>query len=157
VRVSVATPRTAIAAVMTAVDALDNRSANEPARVSLQMQVGSEQLGLHVEVRDGTVHTTFRTDSPELRSALTQEWQAVVPATGHEMQVAPPVFLSVPSAGADAGFTPFGQGPSQQRGQPAPEPATFSLSRGSADAATAEPVAAPVAALSSVSLLNAFA
>ena len=36
--------------------------------------MGDESLALRVELRDGTVHTTFRAQSAELRSALAQEW-----------------------------------------------------------------------------------
>lgn len=55
------------------------------------------ELSVRLSYRDGDVHTTFRTDSPELRAALTREWQgfaagAALEPRGH--RIADPVFTT---------------------------------------------------------------
>jgi hypothetical protein len=50
--------------------------------VRLEFSVGDEKLGVRVELRANEVHTTFHTESAELRTALAAEWQAVA-ASAH--------------------------------------------------------------------------
>jgi hypothetical protein len=53
----------------------------------------SERLSVRVEYRDGTIHTTFRTDSSQLRDVISHEWQAqAVAAEQRSYRVADPVF-----------------------------------------------------------------
>jgi hypothetical protein len=68
--------------------------------VKLQFSVGGEELAVRVELRGDRVHTTFRTDSPELRSALAREWQAVSTQQNGDrgQRLADPVFASSSSA-----------------------------------------------------------
>lgn len=55
----------------------------------------SEHLSVRVEYRDGTVHTTFRTDSSQLRDVISNEWQAQAAASEQRSyRVADPVFNS---------------------------------------------------------------
>ena len=155
-----ATLRETMAAVVTAVETLERRADAVQKSVDLQFHVGEERLVLRVELRDGTVHTTFRTESPELRTALAHEWQAMMPtAAGRELRLADPVFSSTPANGGEAASGSLGQGAPHQRGQQTPEQAAalsrlpdFSESPAAADFAPAVPVAP-----SSATLLQAFA
>ncbi len=162
----VATVRETMAAVISAVDALERRADVQQKSVDLQFHVGNEKLGLRVELRDGAVHTTFHTESSEMNSALTHEWHEVVqPALAREIHLADPVFHSastsgnaVPAASADSGATAFGQGAQQQREQPKAPPAFASaLKREFYESASPEaaPAVSPVS--SSSQLLNALA
>ncbi len=81
--------------------------------VMLQFSVSGVDLGVRVELRGDGVHTTFRTDSPELRAALAQEWQTVAGGQGSERSArfADPVFTS-----ASQGNAQHGDGSADQRG-----------------------------------------
>lgn len=53
----------------------------------------TDRLSVRVEYRDGTVHTTFRTDSGQLREAVAHEWQTQsVSAQQRNYRMADPVF-----------------------------------------------------------------
>jgi hypothetical protein len=53
----------------------------------------SDRLSVRVEYRDGTVHTTFRTDSAQLRDAISHEWQGqAATAEQRSYRMADPVF-----------------------------------------------------------------
>jgi hypothetical protein len=52
----------------------------------------TEHLSVRVEYRDGTVHTTFTTDSAQLRDAISHEWQTQTPNEQRPYRVAEPVF-----------------------------------------------------------------
>jgi hypothetical protein len=163
----VATVRETMAAVISAVDALERRADVQQKSVDLQFNVGSEKLGLRVELRDGTVHTTFRTESAEMNGALTREWHAVVqPGLGREVRLAEPVFSSAPSANnyvqaasGDSASTAFGHGAHQQQEQQQKAPQSFSsaLKREFYDPVVTEsaPATSPVA--NSSQILNALA
>lgn len=90
--------------------------------VSLQFTVSGVELAVHVELRGNAVHTTFRTDSPELRAALAAEWQSVNPtASGNRSQwLADPVFSSSSSGNGMSGNTNSGfqQHADARQGQP---------------------------------------
>jgi len=162
----VATVRETMAAVISAVDALERRADVQQKSVDLQFHVGSERLGLRVELRDGAVHTTFRTESSEMNSALAHEWHEVVqPALARTIHLAEPVFHSastpgsaVPAASSDSAATAFGNGAQQQREQPkAPPTFASALKREFYESAAPEaaPAIAPVS--NSSQLLNALA
>lgn len=93
--------------------------------VALNFNVGGESLSVRVAVQEGQVHTQFKTDSTDLRSAIAHEWQAVGPESASGVRFADPVFNSASGAEARAG-TDLGQG-SRQQGQPAYESAEGSL------------------------------
>jgi hypothetical protein len=155
----VATPRETMAAVVHAVEALERHEDASQKSVDLKFQVGGEKLDLRVELKDGTVHTTFRTESAELRTALATEWRATVPAeSGANVRLAEPVFNSASSNGESA-FGSAGQGAPQQRSPQDRAPAAFSLPQEFSDAGSTESVSvtAVVPTARPVSLLNAFA
>ena len=85
--------RRAVEAVLTLAD---QSVATDQRTVRLQFTVGGEELAVRVELRGERVHTTFRTDSPELRIALAHEWQAVSAGQngGRTQRLADPVFSS---------------------------------------------------------------
>jgi hypothetical protein len=155
----VATARETIAAVVAAIDALQNRPEANQKVVDLQYRVGDEHLALRVELRDGTVHTTFRTDSPELRSALAQEWRSVVqPASGSELRVADPVFSTSQHFNGEASFGSSGQGAAyQQHGEPGGSSARPPRVSEFSTPVTSDPVPVTPAANAAPQLLNAFA
>ena len=99
----------AVDAVMTATEHLGtaNRST-----VRLQFSVGDANLSVQVELRAGQIHTTFRTDSSDLRSALASEWQALNGDSGRAVRLADPIFAPATTTPDNAGF---GEGAAGQR------------------------------------------
>lgn len=73
--------------------------------VNLQFSVSGVDVAVRVEMRQDGVHTTFRTDSPELRAALAQEWNSVVTAqpADRPQRLAEPVFTSTSSSAPNSG------------------------------------------------------
>lgn len=148
-----ATPAEVSAAAHRAVDAVlastDRFTPVTQSSVDLQLSVGDAPLSVRVEVRGGVVHATFRTDSPELRTALAQEWQAA----GHQqsadqsLRLAPAVFTNADRSSGDAGSAFAGQNFSQARDQSArsaPEFFPTGAARSQLTAAlTAEPATSP--------------
>lgn len=67
----------AVETVTSVVDAQAASKLQPVPSVQLKFKFGTEDLAVRVELRNGTVHTEFRTDSPELRAAITNEWKAV--------------------------------------------------------------------------------
>ncbi len=157
--VPVANVRETIAAVVSAVETLEHRTSTASRSIDLQFHVGADKLGLRIELRDGTVHTTFLAATPELRNALMQEWHAVIPAAfGRELSVAPPVFNAAAVNGDETAFGALNQGNPQSRGHPEPKPALAPSARALTDAVATESVPVVSAAMpNAVSLLNAFA
>lgn len=83
------------------IDAQFSASMQKSGSVQLHLKFGGEDLSVRVEIRDGAVHTDFRTDSAPLRAALEREWQAVVSAAPAQMQrYLEPVFS--PGSGTSA-------------------------------------------------------
>jgi hypothetical protein len=155
---TVATPRETMAAVVSAINALETRASTDQKRVDLQFHVGDQRLALRVELRDGTVYTTFRTDSPELRTALAQEWHSVVqPVASREMRLADPVFSSSLSTGGESASGSKGQGSPREREPGAPRQVTFPLSSEASGLMVSESAPAASLAISSNQLLHAFA
>jgi hypothetical protein len=150
----VATVSETLAAVATAIESLEQRASGAASRVDLQFQVGGDKLGVRVEWREGTLHTFFRTDSPELRAALALEWQsALPPVVSRELNVAPPVFGATTDRPLD--FGSLNSGHSQDRSAPAPSRAA--APKRSASAAPVVAAAAVSPATHSLSLLHVFA
>jgi hypothetical protein len=83
----------------------------------LQFSVGGTDLNVRVEMRADEVRATFRTDSPELRSALAHEWQAAGnPVAGERsFRLAPPVFTSNQSDASGSLSFAGGDASSRQR------------------------------------------
>ncbi|HEX2853447.1 MAG TPA: hypothetical protein VHO24_09425 [Opitutaceae bacterium] len=90
-------------AVNAAMEAGERMKSDGQRAVDLQFSFGSDDLSVRVELHEGRVRATFRTDSAEIRGALAQEWQ-VLNAAGADRakRFADPVFAansSTPSAG----------------------------------------------------------
>ena len=99
-------------AVDTAMAAADRLAAGVQRSVNLQFSVSGVDLGVRVEMRGDAVHTTFHTDSPELRTAIAHEWQAVsVQNESRPQRLADPVF----SSGTHSGLGQSGDGSAHQR------------------------------------------
>lgn len=97
--------RRAVESVMAVIDHLAQGTRRG---VNLQFSVSGTDVAVRVEMRHDGVHTTFQTDSPELRMALAQEWHAVVATQSADraQRLAEPVFTSTSAGGptsADAG------------------------------------------------------
>ena len=163
-----AAPADAIAATAhRAVDAVlastERFTSGSHSSVNLKLSVGGSDLDVRVEIRGGAVHATFRTDSPELRTALAQEWQASgARADDHPLRLAPPVFTAGDRPGLDAGSA-FSGDQSRQSRDPGARPATefvlpgFSRGRSGATAAAVGALA-PVPSVPATTLhLHAFA
>ncbi len=103
---------------------------------NLKLAVGDSELLVRVEVRAGEVHATFRTDSPELRAALSHEWRAAaLQSTEQPLRMAVPVFASAERSFGDSGAGSSHEQPAQHREQPASPSPEFLLpgsSRGKA-------------------------
>jgi hypothetical protein len=95
----------AVATVTGLAEAQFSASMHKAGSVQLRLKFGGEDLNVRVELRDGVVHTDFRTDSPGLREALAKEWQAVAAAApGHLQRFLDPVFSPAsPSSATDQG------------------------------------------------------
>jgi hypothetical protein len=110
----------AVATVTGLAEAQFSASMQKAGSVQLRLKFGGEDLSVRVELRDGAVHTDFRTDSPALREAISREWQAVAAASpGHLQRFLDPVFSpSSPATSTDAG-TQHHASHRQQQHQPA--------------------------------------
>jgi len=93
----------AVATVTNLVDTQFTASMQKAGSVQLRLKFGGEDLSVRVELRDGAVHTDFRTDSPELRAALNREWQAVASQSSEALRrFVEPVFSPSSSNGGDS-------------------------------------------------------
>ena len=147
----------AVDAVLSAAE----RVSGERNSVNLQFSLAGNDLAVRVEFRGGSVHATFRTDSPELRAALESEWTAAgSKITDASVRMAPPVFTS---SNAGSSTTSSGEGASQQRESARQASSSFSLPspRGgpfaNSPAEDRTSAAAPRAALSTTLHLHTFA
>lgn len=112
--------RTAHEAVEVVLHAADQVSARTQKTVNLRFSVGDAALSVRVELHANEVRTTFRTDSAELRAALSHEWQSVAQGGlggDRPFRIAPAVFSSSEPAPAN-GFA--GDASSQSREQKSP-------------------------------------
>ena len=109
----------AVDTVTSLVDTQFSASMQKSGSVQLRLRFGGEDLSVRVEIRDGAVHTDFHTDSPELRSALSREWQALAAQSPEQLRrYLEPVFSPAPSSVPASADTPAAftrqQQPSQQ-------------------------------------------
>ncbi len=112
----------AVEAVLTAADRF---GAGGHHAVSLQFSVGGADLTVRVELHADEVRTQFRTDSPELRTALAHEWQAVNGnGADRPVRLAAPVFASADGSQAAASS---GDGAQHQRNRGSHRPADLEL------------------------------
>jgi hypothetical protein len=98
---SVALTSTAHRAVEAVLSVTDRFAAREQHSVNLQFSVAGSDLNVRVELRAGEVHTTFRTDSSELRAALSGEWHTMTTQgnSDRSTRLAPPVFTASEQSG----------------------------------------------------------
>jgi hypothetical protein len=95
----VAAPRV-LGVVHEVVEAQEAAKLRPAPSVHLRLQVAGETIGLRVELRDEAVRTHFTTVSPELRAALTREWQAAQSeAPAGAPRLLDPVFPAVADRG----------------------------------------------------------
>ncbi len=111
----------AVEAVETVVDAQAAARLEPTPGVALRFRAGHEELAVRIEWRAGQVHTEFRTDSEEWRTAVAHEWRAVTARPDSALRSAEAVFApaSGTSDGSSAsGFSSHsGQSSSQQQQQ----------------------------------------
>ncbi len=120
-------------AVDAALSAAETVSSGAHQAVNMQFSVGNADLSLRVELRNGEIHTTFRTDSADLRLDLAHEWQSSNPGSGNgSLRLAEPVFTSSGSPGSMAA----GENASQQRSGQGRSDASPAFSGGMGSAAT---------------------
>jgi hypothetical protein len=102
----------------------------------------SARLSVRVEYRDGTVQTTFRTDSSQLRDAISHEWQTQGAANEQRpYRMAEPVFSQTSSDRQN--FSSPGDGSGRQRAFDQPAAPSFSSTGRNAGSTTS--VAVPAA------------
>jgi len=135
---------------------------SEPISLSIQLD-DTHRVDVSVSLRDGRVHTSFSSDSADVRAALSAAWQGFVRSPERaEQKWAEPVFASLGSAPTvaspqalapvsearlDAGLS--GQGQDSQGRRQAAEPRNDSFSAGSSRSSgfvnSANPVSIPSA------------
>ena len=93
----VASPRvqSVVNYVVEAAQRLDSHAVSS---MDLRFNFGSsDKLSVHVELRDGAVHTTFRTDSSTLRETIGTAWREMAPANtiseGRSVRLADPTIV----------------------------------------------------------------
>lgn len=88
-------------AVHAALEAGEKLKSGGQRSVDLEFSIGGDDLSVRVELHEGRVRATFRTDSAELRGALAQEWQ-VLQAAGVDRakRFVDPVFVANSSSSA---------------------------------------------------------
>jgi hypothetical protein len=155
-------------AVQAVLHAVEQMSTRDQKIVNLEFAVGDADLKVRVELHADEVRTTFHTDSPELREALSQEWQSVSLASSHSdrpVRLAPAVFTGSDSSSSNAfaGDTSSRQHEQNANRQPFESPLASvahasSLRSMNTTAATETTAARPAHAVSATSLhLHTFA
>jgi len=132
-------PVLALRAVETVLNVVDAQQVGtgQGGAVKLDFNFGGEALAVHVQMRGGEVHTEFRTNSSELRSALSSQWNVSAGQRDAEgVRLVEPVFSSgqggsstANGSSATANFS-FQQG-SQQQPPSAHQPASLRSGRSS--------------------------
>jgi hypothetical protein len=90
---STATAREAVDAVLRIADAQAGRADSQAHVVNIGFKIGGEDLSVRVELHGTEVRTQFSTNSPELRAALSGEWQGFAPGGGsHNLKFSDPEF-----------------------------------------------------------------
>jgi hypothetical protein len=154
----VSTVRETMAVILSSIEALERRADVQQKSVDLNLSVGNEKLGLRVELREGSVHTTFRTESAEMNAVLAHEWKSIVQPTGERgLRLAEPVFNSAVPASGESSFTSLGQGAPQQREPRAPVPFVSALKREFYDSGATESPAKDSPTVNASQLLNVLA
>ncbi|HVW19607.1 MAG TPA: hypothetical protein VHC86_00185 [Opitutaceae bacterium] len=110
--------RATVETVVRLVEAQASRGLQTVSAVNLNFQVGAEDLAVRIEWRNGEVHTQFRTDSEDLRSALASQWQSISPGLAdRSVHFAPPVFGGSSAAGGQGFASAGGESAARHQGQ----------------------------------------
>lgn len=151
--------QTAQQAVDRVLTVTDRVASGDHRAVELQFKISGVDLAVHVALRGDTIHTTFRTDSPELRSALAQEWQTVnAQPAARAQRLAEPVFTASSSGSQTALQADTGGTPQRDAGARPEAPQPFNALRPtSAEASSTAPTVAATPLADSTRLLHAFA
>lgn len=142
-------------AVEVVLQAAELVSSRQQKSVSLQFSVGDADLSVRVELHANEVRATFRTDSPELRDALSHEWQAVASTSANgdrTFRIVPAVITASDQSALNAfagGASSRQRDPHAQHGASERPSTAMGRARGPAT------VAAPVSSLSRGGLLAA--
>jgi hypothetical protein len=73
---------TALRTVEIVRDVSERMNGNVHRKIEFDIKLeGGEQVSVSLDIRRGEVRTTFRSDSKELREAISREWQVSMPAT----------------------------------------------------------------------------
>jgi hypothetical protein len=148
----------AVETVVALVDAQASRTQGAASAVKLNFNFNGDDLAVRIQVSNGSVHTQFRTDSPELRAAISSQWQSVSSTSaGREMNFLQPSFSSA-NGSPDAALTSDG-GASRGRDSSESEGQTPSWASANFESEVAsEPASEPTpASLSTARHLHTFA
>jgi hypothetical protein len=109
-------PAAVLAEVGLHLDRIQQRGDN---RVDLQLSLeGGGEVNIELQMRNGAVHTSIVTGSPELREALQQGWsQLALRSENLGTSLADPVFKAPPATSPNAGQQDF----RERRHEPQPE------------------------------------
>jgi hypothetical protein len=155
----------AAAAIEATLDAVERGRDAASSSVELKLTFGDDtRLAVRIELSNGTVQTTFRTDSVELRQALASEWHQTVPATlatssDRDLRVAEPVFTPAAGSPEFSGNSTGGHANSRQGPPLAPADQSFlpTASPGSRTTPSAASIPAGQPGLPTSLRLNVFA
>jgi hypothetical protein len=117
----------AAAAVEATLDSVEHMRDAARTSVELNLSFGNDdRLAVRVELRNGEVQTTFRTDSTELRQALSNEWHQQAPTvtadtSDRPLHIADPVFVADSGSQQFSGTSTGGQTDSRQTPTFSPE------------------------------------
>jgi len=110
----------AVAAVEATLDSVEHMRDAAHSSVELNLSFGDDaRLAVRVQLRGGEVQTTFRTDSAELRQALSSAWRQQAPAVAasasdRPLRMADPVFTGGSGSQGSASTSTGGQADSRQ-------------------------------------------
>jgi hypothetical protein len=140
-------PVLALRAVETVLNVVDAQQvgSGQGGVVKLDFNFGGEALAVHVQMRGGEVHTEFRTNSTELRSALSSQWSVAAGQRDADgVRLVEPVFSSAQggssTANGNSATTSFSsqQQGSQQQASTGAQPAPIRFGRSTAPLPDAE-------------------
>jgi len=127
-------------------EAADKMTSDGQSQVELQVNLGDgQQLTVRLQMSQGSFHPIFKTESPELRQAIEQNWAGFrSSASERGLEIATPVFESPSSGGSfdAAGNHKQSQQPEGETGE-ATSPETFTAP--SPGAGADQPVTTPTA------------
>jgi hypothetical protein len=98
-------------------------TANRVVEFDVNSQPGT-QLSVRLEYRGGVVHTTFRTDSTDLRDTLTREWQSTMPSVAsgeRSVRLAEPTFTTTSAPRGESQSLDLGGQTTRQQQQDTPQ------------------------------------